>query len=283
MKRNDRTLHILTVAKREIKLGFRNAWTYSFLILLTIFTLAILLLQSGVTSTQGYTDITGTVINMTLYLLPLTTLLLGGFSATAEKEDGQWGLLATYPITSYTFLWGKWIGLATILVTMIFFSFGLAGILIQLFGQGISSQTFIFFLLFSIALAFVYLSIALFIGSIAKNRWQSLIGGITVWFLTIVIWPLLIISTLSHLPSYQLIQPALQVLTLLNPAEFIRVFFIMKMGAGSAFGANYYVWITWATSHFGFLIFLSLFTSWIIILIFVSGFIWGRGEINESR
>lgn len=274
---------MFTIAKREVKLGFRNTWTYSFLILFTIFTIAILLLQAGITSNQGYTDITGTVINMTLYLLPLTTLLLGGFSVTAEKEDGQWGLLATYPITSYTFLWGKWIGLAIILLTMIFFSFGLAGILIVLFGQKLSVHTLIFFLLFSTVLALIYLSIALFIGSIAKNRWQSLIGGITIWFLTIIIWPLLMISTLSHLPSYQLIQPTLQVLTLLNPAEFVRIFFIMKMGAGSAFGANYYVWITWATSHLGLLIFLGLFISWIFILIFISGFIWDRGEINESK
>lgn len=250
---------------------------------MTIFTIAILLLQSGVTTTQGYTDVTGTVINMTLYLLPLTTLLLGGFSATAEKEDGQWGLLSTYPITGYAFLWGKWIGLAIILLTMIFFSFGLAGMLILLFGQGLSIHTFIFFLLFSAVLALVYLSIALLIGSIAKNRWQSLVGGITIWFVTIVIWPLLIISILSHLPSYKLVQPTLQVLTLLNPAEFVRVFSIMRMGAGSAFGADYYKWITLATSSYGPFVFLSVFISWIVILIFISGFIWSRGEVNESK
>ncbi len=276
-------LHILTVAKREIKMGFRNSWTYSFLILLTIFTIAILLLQSGVTATQGYTDLTGTVINMILYLLPLTTLLLGGFSATEEKENGQWGLLSTYPITGYAFLLGKWLGLAIILLTMIFFSFGLAGLLILLFGQGLSMHTFIFFLLFSTVIALLYLSIAIFIGAIAKNRWQSLVGGITIWFVTIVIWPLLIISILSHLPSYQFVQPALQMLTILNPAEFIRVFSVMRMGAGSAFGADYYEWITLATSSYGPIIFFSIFIGWIVILLFVSGFIWSRGEVNESK
>src|SRR5699024_11204363 len=79
-------LRILTVAQREIKLGFRNSWTYSFLILLSIFTIAILLLQSGAATSEGYTDMTGTVMNMTLYLLPLITLLLGGFSATTKKK-----------------------------------------------------------------------------------------------------------------------------------------------------------------------------------------------------
>jgi Cu-processing system permease protein len=271
------------VAQREIKLGFRSSWTYSFLILLAIFTTAILLLQSSVATVQGYTDITGTVINMTLYLLPLITLLLGGFSAAVEKEDGQWGLLSTYPISVYAFLWGKWIGLAVILLTMLFFSFGLAGIITVLFGQGIGIATFIFFLLFSASLSLVYLSLALLIGAFAKNRWQSLVGGITVWFITIIMWPLLMISALSQLPSYKLIQPTLQVLTVLNPAEFVRIFSIMRLGAGSAFGPDYDQWITWASGSYGLPIFFGVFLIWILASIFISGFIWNRGDMHGGK
>jgi len=271
-------LRILTVAQREVKLGFRNSWTYSFLILLSIFTLAILLLQSGVATTEGYTDMTGTVMNMTLYLLPLITLLLGGFSTTVEKENGQWGLLSTYPISAYSFLWGKWLGLAVILLMMVSFSFGFAGVVTVLFGRAITIETLVFFWLFSSCLALVYLSIAVLIGSIARNRWQALIGGIAVWFLTIIMWPLLMVSTLSHLPSYPLIKPTLQALTIVNPAEFVRVFSIMRIGAGSAFGADYDQWITWATSSFGLLIFIGIFLGWVLISVFVGGFIWNRGD-----
>lgn len=268
------------VAQREIKLGFRNSWTYSFLALLSIFTITILLLQSGVATTEGYTDITGTVMNMILYLLPLLTLLLGGFSVAVEKEDGHWGLLSTYPISTYRFLWGKWIGLITILLTMLLFSFGLAGIITVLFNQQLSIDTLIFFWLFSSILAIVYVSIALLIGALAKNRWQALIGGIGIWFLTIVIWSLLMISTLSHLPSYKMIQPTLQVLTILNPAEFVRVFSIMRIGAGSAFGADYDQWVTWATGSYGVVIFCGICIGWIVASIYIGGFIWNRGDKN---
>lgn len=273
-------MRILTVAQREIKLGFRNSWTYSFLALLSIFTITILLLQSGVATTEGYTDITGTVMNMILYLLPLITLLLGSFSVAVEKEDGHWGLLSTYPISTYRFLWGKWIGLITILLTMLLFSFGLAGIITVLFNQQLSIDTLIFFWLFSSILAIVYVSIALLIGALAKNRWQALIGGIGIWFLTIVIWSLLMISTLSHLPSYKMIQPTLQVLTILNPAEFIRVFSIMRIGAGSAFGADYDQWITWATGSYGVVIFCGICIGWIVASIYIGGFIWNRSDKN---
>ncbi|MEJ8777361.1 ABC transporter permease [Pseudogracilibacillus sp. ICA-222130] len=276
-------MNILAIAKREIKLGWRNSWTYSFLILFTIFITAILLLQSGVSSSEGYTDMTGTILNMTLYLLPLTTLLLGGFSATAEKEDGEWDLLSTYPMSGYVFIWGKWIGLCVILFTIILFSFGFAGLLMVLFGQKVSFYSFAFYLVFALLLAFVYVSIALLIGSIVKNRWQALVTGIAIWFLMIVIWPLLMISVLSHFPSYKFIQPTLQLFTFLNPAEFIRIFTIMRMGAGSAFGADYYEWVTWVTSSYGPMIFILVCASWIVILVYVSGFIWERGEVNGAR
>ncbi len=141
-------MHTLTIAKREIKLGFRNSWTYSFLILLSIFTVAILLLQSGVNSTEGYTDMTGTMMNMTLYLLPLITLLLGSVSIAVEKETGHWELLSTYALSKTSFLWGKWLGLAVILLTMLAFSFGFAGLIAFLFGKSFPLETLIFFWVF---------------------------------------------------------------------------------------------------------------------------------------
>lgn len=273
-------MHILAVAQREIKLGLRNAWTYSFLILLSIFTTAILSLQVNIPSILGYTNLTGAIINVTLYLLPLTSLLLGGFSVALEKEDGQWELLSTYPISVYTFLFGKWLGLSVILFTMLLFSFGIAGMITLLFGKAISLSVIFFFLLFSISLAFVYLSIAVFIGSIVKNRWHSLVGGIIIWFITIILWPLLMISLLSQLPSYQLVKPTLQIATIFNPAEFIRLFSILRIDAGTMFGAEYDHLISWGTSTDGFVLFLCAMLIWMIAPILIGGFIWSRGENN---
>lgn len=271
-------LRLMTVFKREVKLGFRNAWTYSFLILFTIFTGTILLLHASVSSIEGYTDITGTIMNMTLYLLPLITLLLGSFSITSEKEDGHWGLLATYPISARSFLFGKWLGLALILTTIIFFSFGLSGLLISIFKQPMETQTYVFLLSFSLLLALAFLTISFLIGSFAKNRWQALIWAISIWFITIVIWPLIMISTLTHLPSYKMIQPTLQLLTIINPAELIRIFTMMRLGAGSAFGADYDAWITWANSSYGLLIFLLVFIAFNIVTLLISSWIWNRGD-----
>jgi len=243
-----------------------------------MFTSISLALYANFPASVGYSEMTGTVINMTLYLLPLTTLLIGSFSFTSDKENGEWGLLSTYPISSYTFLFGKWLGLFIILVTVIFFSYGLSGFLIGFFGPGISVATFFFLLLFSTLLSITYLNISLLIGAIAKNRSQALIIGISFWFLTIVIWPMLLISTLSYLPSYKMIQPTMEVLTILNPAEFIRVFTIMRLGAGTAFGAEYDQFITWINGNSGLACFVGFFIAWIVLAILVSGYLWKRSE-----
>src|SRR5699024_10386505 len=270
---------IFTIAEREVKLGFRNSWTYSFLILLSFFTLLIMLLQSGVQATEGYTDMTGTMMNMTLYLLPLITLLTGSVSTAVEKESGQWSLLSTYALSPYTFLWGKWIGLAIIMLAMIAFGFGLSGIITILFGKAIPLGTLIFFWAFSSTLALIYLGIALFIGAITNNLWQALIGSIAIWFITIVIWPLLLISGLSLLP-YSWIYAILEVSTFLNPAELVRIFSMMKMGAGSAFGPEYAQWISWVNGPYGVPVFMVTVVIWIVLTVLGGAFIWERRDDN---
>lgn len=268
-------MRLQTIAKREIKLGFRNSWTYTFLILLIIFTLAILLFQSGVPDAEGYTDMMGAMMNVTLYLLPLITLLLGGISTVTEKEDGHWQLLSTYGLSTYLFLWGKWIGLLLILITMIIFSFGLSGIITVIFGKDPGFSSFLFFFLFASLLAIVYLGLSIGIGAIAKNRWQALIIGIGIWFLTIVLWPTLLISFLTLLP-YSSIKPTLEILTFLNPAELVRIFSMVKLDAGSVFGPEYLQWVTWADGPFGIPVFIAIISLWIITSITVGGFIWKR-------
>lgn len=147
-----------------------------------------------------------------------------------------------------------------------------------LFNQMIAIQTFLLLLVFALLLALAFLSIAFLIGAIAKNRWHALIWTIGVWFIFIISWPLIIISLLSLLPSYQMIQPTLQFVTILNPAELIRIFTMMRLGAGSAFGAEYDAWITWATSNSGLIIFIVVFLSIIIVTLFISSLLWKRGE-----
>lgn len=273
-------MHISVIALREVKMGFRNPWAYSFMALFTLFSMSLLLIQSQEYG-SGYTSTSGTLLNLIVYLIPLMTLLLGSFSLTSEKEEGSWSLLSTYPVKTLSFLAGKYAGLALVLLTIIGFGYGLTGVLSALLGAGLSLESYALFFAFSIGLVFLFLAAALVIGTFANNRWQALTIGVAVWFFLIIGWSPLLIAFLGLLP-YLWIKPALVVLTFLNPAELVRLFVIVKLGGGSILGPEYYQWVQWIQQASGTWMFLLICAVWITVSIGFSSLLWDRRRYRGS-
>ncbi|MEI7024197.1 ABC transporter permease [Paenibacillus sp. y28] len=269
-------MNLLHIARRELKIGFRNPWAYSFMALFTIFSLSLLLIHTQSVA-EGYSSVTASMLNLILYLLPLMTLLLGSFSLTAEKEEGSWQLLSTYPISTLEFIAGKYAGLCALLLTIVAFGYGVTAILGAVTGSGFRIHEFTLFLMFSAGLVILFLAIALWIGTLAKNRWQALTYGVAIWFFAIIGWPTILVAVLGLLP-YMWIKPALVLLTFFNPAELVRVFVIVKLGGGSALGPEYYEWVRWISQPSGSLLFLAVCLVWIMLTVGVAHRIWERGR-----
>lgn len=138
---------MLQVAKKEIKVGLRNPWAYSFLALFSVFSLCLLLVNSQ-NEISGYSGVTGSMLSLILYLLPLMALFLGSFSLTAEKEEGSWQLLSTFPLGTIPFLLGKYFGLSIVVLTIISFGYGLMGLVTALFGIVFEVNTYVLFFCF---------------------------------------------------------------------------------------------------------------------------------------
>ncbi|MEC0094091.1 ABC transporter permease [Paenibacillus macquariensis] len=267
---------MLQVAHREIKMGFRNPWAYSFLALLCTFSLGLLLINSQ-NVVQGYSAVTGSMLSLILYLLPLMTLFLGSFSLTSEKEEGSWQLLSTYPIGTMSFILGKYTGLAVVLLIIVATGYGLMGMISGLIGMAFDSATYFLLLAFSAGLVLLFLTVALFIGSLSRNRWQALTVSVSVWFFTIIGWPTFLIAILGLMP-YLWIKPLLVALTILNPAELVRLFVVIKLGGGSVLGPEYYQWVEWIGRSTGSLLFMLVCLAWILISILAVYRIWERGR-----
>lgn len=267
-------MHIRLIAKREVTVGFRNPWSYSFLALFTLFSLSLLVIQSQ-SFLDGYTYSTGTMLNLILYLLPLMTMLLSAFSLTAEKEEGNWQLLSTYAMTSTSFLFGKYAGQAIVLITIVCFGYGLSGVAGVLLGKSFSLAALLFLLAFSVSIILLFLGMAMMIGALSKNRWQALTMGVAVWFFLILAWPTLLISALSFVP-YTWIKPLLQLATFFNPAEFVRIFSVARLGGGSIFGPEYYKWMYWIDSPLGDVLFVALSLCWIAVTMSIAKIAWER-------
>ena len=266
----------IQVAKREIKMGFRNSWSYSFLALFSTFSLSLLVIHSK-SGVQGYSGVTGAMLHLTLYLLPLMTLFLGSFSLTIEKEEGSWALLSTYPLSTISFILGKYVGLCVVLFTIICFGYGIMGIISSLIGSVFHAHTYFLFLLFSGVLVFLFLTIALLIGCACKNKWKALTFSVFLWFFCIVGWSTILIATLSFLP-YLWVKPFLIFLTFLNPAELVRLFVVVKLGGGSILGPEYFQWVDWIDCPGGSWIFSTICCAWVVIMLTVVCFIWERSR-----
>ncbi|WP_379127272.1 ABC transporter permease [Paenibacillus sp. sgz500958] len=269
---------MLQVARREFKMGFRNPWAYSFMGLFCTFSLGLLLINSQ-NAVEGYTAVTGSMLSLILYLLPLMTLFLGSFSLTSEKEDGSWQLLSTYPTGTLSFILGKYMGLTAVLLIIVAIGYGLMGVISGLVGIAFDSTTYFLFLAFSSGLVVLFLTIALFIGSLSRNRWQALTISVAVWFFAVIGWPTFLIAGLGLMP-YLWIKPLLVVFTILNPAELVRLFVVIKLGGGSVLGPEYYQWVEWIGRSNGSLLFLGVCLIWILISILFVYWIWERGRVR---
>ncbi len=268
----------ITIAKREMKLGFRNPWAYTFLLAFSLFSIALLFLNTNAQAGIGkYTTTTGTMMNLLLYFLPLMTLMLGSFSISTEKEDGNWQLLLTYPLASFDWLFGKYLGIFIVIMTIVAFGLGTAGIIGFLFGINLALETGGFLFVFSLMLIFVFLAIAILIGTISKSRWQALAMSVSVWMVFVLAWPIMIISALGSL-NYSTLKLVLQIVTLLNPAEFIRIYSIIQLGGGAVFGPEYIHWVGWASSNWGTVYFLILCIVWFSFLMFTAIYVTERGR-----
>lgn len=267
---------MLHIARREMKLGFRNPWAYSFLVLFAAFSLSLLIInmQSRV---QGYSAVTGSMLSLTLYLLPLMTLFIGSFSLTSEKEEGSWQLLSTYPLGTLSFVLGKYAGLAAVLLVIVAFGYGLMGFASGLLGIRFEPAVYFLFLAFSAGLVLLFLALALVVGSLCRNRWQALTASVAIWFAAVIGWPSFLLALLGSLP-YSWIQPLLTVLTILNPAELVRLFVVIRLGGGAAFGPEYYQWVEWVRGPSGGILFAGTAAVWALAALTAVYAIWERGR-----
>lgn len=255
--------------RSELRMTVRQRSYYSFAILWVAVLSLLFLLQRSAPSLTGYTNTTGTVVNVALYIIPLFMLIIGSFSIANEMENGQWRLLSTYPLFTLSYVIGKIGGQFTAQLLVFTFSFGISMGISLLMGSGFSMEWLSAIYRFSIILMFYFLVMGITIGSFVKTRWQALSISVMIWFFLIMIWPTALIAVLGLVP-YTWIGPLMKVLFYLNPAEFIRVMFVINLDAGAVFGQAYDALITFLGSRLGFLIAIIHFIIFTVVTLLCS-------------
>jgi len=173
---------IYTIAKKEFLDNIRNKWI---IILTVIFVLLIIIFSYVAGGQTGGEDVFGNMQNtafgllvISSLLIPLIAIILGFSTISGEAESGALYVVLSYPIRRIEVLLGKLLGLGLVITVSIFLGFGIGGIVIAATVGPESWAGYIGFILLSIFLGFIYLSLSICISAYCKKRITSIGGGI---------------------------------------------------------------------------------------------------------
>jgi len=180
---------IFYISKKELLDNVRNKWV----IIITIIFTALTLLASyaGSIFSSGWQDLGGTISSMTAlvqYLISIIALILGYSAIIGEIEKGSMSSLLSLPTTRTEILIGKFLGLGSILTLSIIIGFGLAGLIIGFNVPNVNYGEYFFFILASILMALIFLSIGLFLSTVFKKRSTAMGSAIFIWVFFAIIW-----------------------------------------------------------------------------------------------
>ncbi|WP_379967883.1 ABC transporter permease [Ectobacillus sp. sgz5001026] len=263
--------------RTEWRISMRQRSFYAFFILWVVVNSLLFQLVKNVSSLSSYTNVTGTTVNLVLYMIPLFMLIIGSFTIANEMENGQWKLLCTYPISSFSYVIGKYGGQATAQLILFTMSFGTSMLIGLLFGIPLSLEWTVALFIFSVWLLLLFLLLGVSVGALVHTRWQALVSSVIVWFLLIIMWPSMIIAILSFVP-YTWISPILKSILFFNPAELLRVVFIVTLNGGSVFGQTYDTLIVSLSTPFGWTLLLVYTIIFSLLCLLVASWKLERGR-----
>ncbi|MDP2247945.1 MAG: ABC transporter permease subunit [Nitrosomonadales bacterium] len=230
-------IQIRTIAAKEFRDRIRNRWVIAVAVIFTLFALAITYFGAAQQGEVGFRNIEFTIaslVSLVIYLIPLISLLLGYDAIVGERERGSLDLLLSMPITRLELLLGKFAGLSLALTTSTLTGFGLVGLLL-------ASQTdleqlyhYLGFMLSAVLFGEVFLSIAVMVSVIARDRARASGAAIAIWFLFVLVYDLALLGVLV-LSGGAFGEELFPILLLLNPADIFRILNIFNMEDMKAF------------------------------------------------
>jgi Cu-processing system permease protein len=219
------------VAGKEFWDRIRNRWVLAVALVFTVFALVIAYFGAAQQGAVGFRSIDVTIaslVSLVIYLIPLIALILGFDAIVGERERGSLDLLLALPVTRLELLLGKYLGLAVALTLSTLAGFALMVVLLwQQFGWAGLFQA-LGFVLSSILLGLVFLSLALFVSVVSRERTRASGFAIALWFGFVLVFDLLLLGLLVA-SGGSFGGQALAYLLLLNPTDIFRILNVFSL------------------------------------------------------
>jgi Cu-processing system permease protein len=227
---------VRVVAAEEFRRALESRWLFGFTALLMALVLGLSffgLAQSREVGFQGFARVTMSLMNLVLFVVPLTGLVLGVISSSSE--GGTLSLLLAQPVSRSEVLLGKFLGLATALTVAQAIGFGAGGLVVALQAGSEQVRGFLVLTGLSMALGWLTISTSLCITVRWPDRLKAMSAALLLWLLMVVAYDLVVLGAttlLQGLPLQTVLFPAL----LLNPVDLARVLTTLAVGSGALFG-----------------------------------------------
>lgn len=222
---NVEVAQIKIIAFKEFRDRIRNRWVIAVAIIFTAFALAIAYFGSAQQGEVGFQNIALTVaslVSLVIYLIPLIALILGYDAIVGERERGSLDLLLSMPITRLELILGKFLGLSAALACATLIGFGSVGLLLTYQTSLDALYHYLGFMFSAILLGMVFLSLAVMLSVIAKDRARVSGAAIAMWFFFVLIYDLILLGILV-LTGGNFGETLFPLLLLLNPADIFRI------------------------------------------------------------
>lgn len=234
MKDGLQARQIAALAAKEFSDRLRKRWVLAVALVFTVFSLAITYFGGAAQGQIGPRSIEATIaslVSLVIYLIPLIALLLGFDAIVGERERGSLDLLLALPITRLELLLGKYLGLAAALALSTLAGFALVAVLLwQRFGMA-GLYHYGGFVFSSVLLGLAFLSLALLLSVLARDRTRASGLAIALWFLMVLVFDLLLLGLLvsSGGEMGPLSGDGFAYLLLLNPADLFRILNVFSL------------------------------------------------------
>jgi Cu-processing system permease protein len=168
-------------------------------------------------------------------------ILFSSLSFVGDRSDKFADLLASYPIKTHQYVFGKYLGLLLAMALSPFVGFTPVLISSVIISGKAYLQGILITLLSGILLSAMYAAWGALIGCLVQSRLNALAAALIMWFFSVFIYELLLWAFLPHLPFFMQ-KTSIAVLLSINPAQVVRIGAVFVQGDGVVFGADFYSW-----------------------------------------
>jgi Cu-processing system permease protein len=228
---------VAAIALNELLIAERSRWVLIFSLVFASIALAVSFAGSG-GGYEGFQDFlrtTASLLNLSLYLVPLFALTLGAMSFTPPPDKGGFELQIVQPVSRTETLLGKYAGLFLAVTLAITVGFGAAGIVIGVFAKSADLAAFGAFVLLDLALGLIFLSISALISVSILKRGPVLGVSLVVWFVFVILYDLVVMWIATSFEGATL-RTLLFGLLFGNPVDLVRVATLFVVGGKIVFG-----------------------------------------------